>query len=67
MRRNLPGWERGLRLCTGIASIALGVVLFPGTWMNYVFACVGVVLIGTAAFAFCPACAVVGRRDAKAR
>ena len=57
IKRNLPGWERGLRIGSGFAvggAVAAG--LTPVgliTWLA---------LVLTAFVGFCPACAMVGRR-----
>ena len=61
-RKNLPGWERAMRVVAGIAVIALGLAGFSGTSLGYVIAASGVVAILTGFFGFCPMCAMVGRR-----
>jgi hypothetical protein len=63
IKRNLPGWERGLRIASGVAvggAVAVGLVpvgLF--TWLALATAAT---LVSTAFVGFCPACAMVGRR-----
>ena len=67
MPKNLPSWERALRICCGAALVAIGLLMFPTSWTGYGLACVGVVLLATGAVAFCPMCAISGRRRLDAR
>lgn len=60
--KNLPGWERALRLAIGAAALGFA-------WMNWhvspVAAGVGIagaILALNGAMGFCPACAMVGRK-----
>lgn len=65
LKRNLPAWERILRLAVG-ALLAL--LAYAGTfpsWPVWVQVSAAAVLGGTALVGFCPACALVGRRLAK--
>lgn len=62
LKRNLPIWERALRLVAalvvlwlGLSGITAGVV----TWLAFATAAT---LALTAFVGFCPACAIVGRR-----
>lgn len=62
LNRNLPTWERLLRL---IAAAALGL----GAWMlmltgplRWLGLAIAAMLAATALAGFCPACAMVGRR-----
>lgn len=61
LKRNLPRWERALRLCLGLL-VALAVFYAPlsGTlaMLGWVTAAT---LAGTAIWGFCPACAMFGR------
>ncbi len=63
IKRNLPGWERGLRIGGGVAvgaAVAAGMVpLGLFTWLALATAAT---LVLTAFVGFCPACAMVGRR-----
>jgi hypothetical protein len=61
-RKNLPGWERAVRLLGGVAVIANGLLGHSGMPMGYLIAGAGVVLLMTGFFGFCPMCAMVGRR-----
>ena len=62
--KNLPVWERGLRLGIGAAVALYGFIELGGRW-EWAAVAGGVGLAATAAFGFCPACALAGRRLAK--
>ena len=59
--RNLPGWERALRIIVGLALIGGGALRWghPGAIALLVTGCFVVV---TAIVAWCPMCAIAGRR-----
>lgn len=62
LKRNLPAWERALRLGGGAAlALAAAFALPAGPWALAAWAAAA-----TAAFTgvagFCPACALLGRR-----
>ncbi len=61
-RKNLPGWERALRVVAGIALIAWGLAGISGAPIGYVIAAGGATAILTGFFGFCPMCAMVGRK-----
>ena len=61
-RKNLPGWERAMRVVGGIMVIAVGLLAMPGSTIGHVIAAAGAVAIATGFFGFCPMCAMVGRR-----
>src|SRR5260221_3751029 len=61
-RKNLPGWERVMRVVGGIMMIAYGLMAMSGATSGYLLAGAGVVAIATGFFGFCPMCAMVGRR-----
>jgi DUF2892 family protein len=61
-RKNLPGWERALRVIAGIVLIAWGWMTFPATMLGYVIMASGATAILTGFFGFCPMCAMVGRK-----
>jgi len=62
IKRNLPHWERALRIVMGVA---IGAAVYGGlttgivTWLALATAAT---LVLTAFVGFCPACAMVGRR-----
>ncbi|HTD03847.1 DUF2892 domain-containing protein [Undibacterium sp.] len=59
--KNLPNWERVLRLIASLAVIAWAVLNLSGViaWI-VVAGAAGMTLSGV--FGFCPMCAMVGRR-----
>lgn len=64
-QKNLPIWERAVRVVAGLLMIACG-LLGPGikgTPVGYVIAATGGVTILTGFVGFCPACAMVGRKS----
>ncbi|RST48093.1 DUF2892 domain-containing protein [Variovorax sp. DXTD-1] len=62
LKRNLPAWERIIRLCLGAFAAAGAFYFLPaGTLRLLGFAMAGV-LASTAIVGFCPACAMLGRR-----
>lgn len=62
LKRNLPGWERLVRLMLA-AGLAVAVFyLVPAGLLRLAGYASGAMLAGTAVFGFCPACALVGRK-----
>ena len=59
--KNLPTWERVLRLVASLA-MAFCAYKFWGHPGGVVFAVLALVNALTAVFGFCPACAMAGRR-----
>ena len=59
--KNLPSWERALRLVAGL-GMGLCAWQFWGTPLGYVFALGGAVMAATSTVGFCPMCALAGRR-----
>lgn len=60
--KNLPVWERWLRVALGIALIGYGVLGAGSLLLTTVAVSSAVVVIVTGFIGFCPACALVGRR-----
>lgn len=60
--KNVPGWERAVRVIAGLSMIAAGVLVFPGTMLGYAVAASGAVALLTGFVGFCPMCALVGRK-----
>jgi len=60
--KNLPAWERMLRILAGAVAIAYGWLAAPSTLVLGIAVAVGVMLIVTSLVGFCPACAMIGRR-----
>ena len=61
-RKNLPGWERSVRVVGGAVMIAYGLLGLPGMPIGSLLAGAGAVTAMTGFFGFCPMCAMVGRR-----
>jgi hypothetical protein len=59
--KNVPAWERALRVLVSVAALVYALVALTGPWRP-------AVAVGAAGFAltgllgFCPACAMVGRK-----
>jgi hypothetical protein len=63
--KNVPTWERVLRVIAGLALAAWAVLALGGLWGTLAaLSAAGVVLSGL--IGFCPACAMVGRKLDKA-
>jgi hypothetical protein len=60
--KNVPGWERVLRVIAGLAMIAWGLLGLKGLPIGYLLAGSGVLTMLTGFFGFCPMCAMAGRR-----
>lgn len=59
--KNVPGWERVLRVAAGVAVVYAGFALLGGVWGTVVaLSAAGIVVSGLVGF--CPMCALVGRR-----
>jgi Protein of unknown function (DUF2892) len=61
-RKNLPGWERTMRVVLGAIMIGCGLVGLPAGPLGYAIAAGGAIAIITGFFGFCPMCAMVGRK-----
>jgi hypothetical protein len=61
-RKNLPRWERAMRVVGGVVMIAYGLFGMPGMTAGYLITGTGAVAIATGFFGFCPMCAMAGRR-----
>lgn len=64
--KNVPGWERVVRIIVGLAVVAWSLIALGGVW-GAVIAASAAGIVGSGIFGFCPACAMVGRRLDKAR
>jgi hypothetical protein len=60
--KNVPGWERAVRVVAGLAMIACGLFGLKGLPIGYLIAAVGAVTLLTGFVCFCPMCAMAGRR-----
>jgi threonine/homoserine/homoserine lactone efflux protein len=61
-QKNVPGWERAMRVVAGVIMVGCGLYMFPGAPLGYLIAAAGVTTALTGFFGFCPMCAVAGRR-----
>ena len=62
--KNVPGWERVVRIILGVIGAVLFIALLKGVaGVVGALAAIGIAISGL--FGFCPACAMVGRRLAK--
>ncbi len=59
--KNVPGWERAVRILVALAVAAGGVAVAAAPW-SWVLVAAGIGLGLSGVFGFCPACAMVGRR-----
>jgi DUF2892 family protein len=61
-QKNLPIWERGLRVLVGLALVGYAVVWAPSMLVLAIALFSAVFVIGTGFVGYCPACAMVGRK-----
>ncbi len=61
-QKNLPVWERLVRLCLGLLVAVLGYFAAPAPVMAWLGYASGAVLAVTGFIGFCPMCALAGRR-----
>jgi hypothetical protein len=67
-QKNLPTWERALRLAAAVAIIAFGLIGLQGLALGWLLAASGVFVGLTGFVGLCPACAIMGRKlDRRAR
>lgn len=62
--KNIPGWERSVRIILALAILIPGLIFLASTW-NWIVALSGAGFGLTGVIGFCPACALVGRRLAQ--
>jgi hypothetical protein len=55
-QKNLPGWERTMRVVLGAIMIGYGLVGLPAVPLGYAIAAGGAIAIITGFFGFCPMC-----------
>jgi len=60
--KNVPGWERALRVLMGAMMIGGGLMFFKGQVAGYAIAAAGAMAALTGFIGFCPMCAMVGRK-----
>jgi len=65
--RNVPNWERVLRVVMGLMALAFAAMNWGGSPLAVGAGVMGAVLALTGLVGFCPMCAMVGRRLDKGR
>jgi hypothetical protein len=60
--KNVPNWERVLRVIVGLLSLGYAVMNWGGSALAIGAGIVGAMLAMTGLFGFCPMCAMVGRK-----
>jgi len=65
--KNLPTFERILRVFGGIGMAVVGFLLFKGNLWGYLSIASGTFTVLTGFVGFCPMCAMVGRKLDKAK
>lgn len=63
--KNLPVWERALRIVMGLMGIGLAVMNWNASGLMVVLGLMGAMLAVTGLIGFCPMCALVGREARK--
>ena len=61
-RKNLPSWERTVRILAGVMMGAAALMIFPHSLLTYILAAMGVMIVLTGFIGFCPMCSIAGRR-----
>jgi hypothetical protein len=61
-QKNLPVWERAIRVMMGLGLIAGGLLGLHGGAAGYSLVAMGGMVMVTGFIGFCPACAMVGRK-----
>jgi hypothetical protein len=64
-QKNLPMWERALRVGAGLLIAAAGFYLAAEPLVEWMTVVAGVMFMGTGFFGFCPMCAMAGRKLSK--
>jgi hypothetical protein len=64
-QKNLPLWERALRVCLGLLLAGAGFYFAGEPLIKWIAVGAGVTLVGTGFFGFCPMCAMAGRTLSK--
>ena len=62
LKRNVPGWERAVRVALGLAVAAMAGAFAPAPLGMWVGIAGGLTFAITGLFGFCPMCAMVGRK-----
>lgn len=65
--KNVPGWERALRIVMGLAALVFAFMSWGTAPVAVAVGLMGAMLALTGLFGFCPMCAMVGRKPGKGR
>jgi Protein of unknown function (DUF2892) len=65
--KNVPNWERVLRLVMGAVALAFAIANWGVSGLAVGVGIMGAVLAMTGLVGFCPMCALAGRKAGKAR
>lgn len=60
--KNVPAWERALRLAMGVMALAFAVMNWNSSGLAVAAGIVAAMLAVTGLAGFCPMCAMVGRK-----
>ncbi len=60
--KDVPTWERVLRIVIGLMALALAATYWGGSPLAVGAGVIGAMLSMTGLFGFCPMCAMVGRQ-----
>lgn len=60
--KNVPGWERALRIAMGLAGLAFAAMNWPADTLAVAVGLLGAMLALTGLVGFCPMCAMLGRK-----
>lgn len=60
--KNVPNWERILRVIMGLISLGYAVMNWSGSALAIGVGVMGAMLAMSGLFGFCPMCAMVGRK-----
>ncbi|MDF2115652.1 DUF2892 domain-containing protein [Roseiarcaceae bacterium H3SJ34-1] len=60
--KNVPGWERAIRIILGIGLLGASVAFFGSTMSGWAAGIIGAMAAMSGLLGFCPACAMVGRK-----
>ncbi len=63
--KNVPTWERVLRIAMGLMALAFAAMNWGGSNLAVGVGVMGTMLAVTGLVGFCPMCAMVGRRHDK--
>lgn len=60
--KNVPGWERIIRIAMGLMALGYAVMSWGASGLAVAMGIMGTMLAMTGVIGFCPMCAMVGRK-----